>query len=238
MNNKESAHIYQNLLRSGGWFKSLPDALQTELLDAAVVLYLKSGQVLFAQGDSVQGLYSVVSGVISIARQREDGKEALLTLMESPTWFGEITLFDRMDRTHNAVAVSDAVLIHITGEKLDRILKSEPRYWQNFGQLLTGKMRMMMNQAEDLALRTTAQRLAKRLVFFAESFDSHHDRSRRVIQIQQEQLALMLNITRQTTNQMLKDLERQALIKLVYGAIEIIDLEGLRTFSDHLSEKK
>lgn len=238
MNGKEPARTYQNLLRSGSWFKSLPDSLQKELLDAAVVLHLKSGQLLFAQGDSAQGLFAVISGAISIGRQREDGKEALLTLLESPNWFGEITLFDRMDRTHNAFAVSDSVLIHISGEKLDQILDSEPRYWQNFGQLLTSKMRMMMNQAEDLALRTTAQRLAKRLVFFAESFDSHQDRSRRVIQIQQDQLALMLNITRQTTNQMLKDLERQALIKLVYGAIEIIDLEGLRNFSDHLSEKK
>ena len=238
MNGKETAHTYQNLLRSGNWFKSLPDSLQKELLDAAVVLHLKSGQLLFSQGDSAQGLYAVISGAISIGRQREDGKEALLTLMESPNWFGEITLFDRMDRTHNAFAVSDSVLIHISGEKLDQILEDEPRYWQNFGQLLTSKMRMMMNQAEDLALRTTAQRLAKRLVSFAESFDSHQDRSRRVIQIQQDQLALMLNITRQTTNQMLKDLERQALIKLVYGAIEIIDLEGLRNFSDHLSEKK
>lgn len=238
MNSKETAHLYQNLLLSGSWFKSLPDSLQNELLDAAGVVHLKSGQLLFAQGDSAQGLYAVISGAISIGRQREDGKEALLTLLESPNWFGEITLFDRMDRTHNAFAVADSVLIHISGEKLDQILEDEPRYWQNFGQLLTSKMRMMMNQAEDLALRTTAQRLAKRLVSFAESFDSHQDRSRRVIQIQQEQLALMLNITRQTTNQMLKDLERQALIKLVYGAIEIIDLEGLRNFSDHLSEKK
>ncbi len=238
MNGKEPAQTYQNFLRSGSWFKSLPDSLQKALLDASVVLHLKSGQLLFAQGDSAQGLFAVTSGAISIGRQREDGKEALLTLLESPNWFGEITLFDRMDRTHNAFAVSDSVLIHISGEKLDQILENEPRYWQNFGQLLTSKMRMMMNQAEDLALRTTVQRLAKRLVSFAESFDSHQDRSRRVIQIQQDQLALMLNITRQTTNQMLKDLERQALIKLVYGAIEIIDLEGLRNFSDHLSEKK
>lgn len=238
MNGKETAHIYQNLLRSGSWFKSIPDSLQKELLDAAEILHLKSGQLLFAQGDAAQGLYAVISGTISIGRQREDGKEALLTLLESPNWFGEITLFDRMDRTHNAFAVADSVLVHISGEKLDQILENEPRYWQNFGQLLTSKIRVLMNQAEDLALRTTAQRLAKRIVLFAESYDSQQDRSRRVIQIQQEQLASMLNITRQTTNQILKDIERLGLIKLIYGAIEIIDLEGLRTFSDQFAEKK
>lgn len=238
MNGKETAYNYQNLLRAGNWFKSLPDSLQTELLDAAVVLHLKSGQLLFSQGDSAQGLYAVISGAISIGRQREDGKEALLTLLESANWFGEITLFDRMDRTHNAFAVSDSVFVYIAGDKLDQILEREPRYWQNFGQLLTSKMRMMMNQAEYLALRTTAQRLAKRLVLFAESYDPQQDRSRRVISIQQEQLALILNITRQTTNQILKELEKMGLIKLIYGAIEIIDLDGLHTFSDQFAEKK
>ncbi len=49
---------------------------------------------------------------------------------------------------------------------------------------------------------------------------------------------MMLFITRQTTNQILKDLERQGFIKLVYGAIEIIDFEGLRLFADTSTETK
>lgn len=39
---------------------------------------------------------------------------------------------------------------------------------------------------------------------------------------------MMLFMTRQTINQVLKDLARQQLIKLHYGAIEILDLEGLK----------
>ncbi len=232
MNPVDSAYRYEPLLHMGQWFAELPVALKTMLLDAATVVHLHAGQVLFEQNDPAHGLYAVISGCISVSRQRADGKEALLTLMESPHWFGEITLFDRMKRTHNAVALSETVLIHIRGETLDQLLKKEPHYWQNFGQLLTDKVRMLLNQAEDLALLSSAQRLANRLVFFAENAGHKTDRSRRVIPIPQEQLAMMLYLTRQTTNQLLKDLERQGLIKLVYGAIEILDLEGLRTFAN------
>jgi CRP/FNR family cyclic AMP-dependent transcriptional regulator len=232
MNPKESASHYEELLRSGKWFGTLPDALRKSLLESAVIARLNSGQLLFSQDDPLQGIYAVVSGGISIGRHREDGKEALLTLIDPPNWFGEITLFDRMNRTHHAYAVGDTLLVHIAGNVLDQILEKEPRYWQNFGQLLTEKLRILLNQAEDLALRTTAHRLAKRLVLFADNYGSWKDRSRRTNPIPQEQLAMMLFITRQTTNQILKDLERQGLIKLVYGAIEIIDFDGLNAFAD------
>lgn len=232
MNPKETAYHYEGLLQSGRWFGSLPDALRKSLLDSATIVHLSAGQMLFSQDDPLHGIYAVLSGGISIGRHREDGKEALLTLIDPPNWFGEITLFDRMNRTHHAYAIGDTILVHIAGNTLDQILEKEPRYWQNFGQLLTEKLRILLNQAEDLALRTTAQRLAKRLTLFADNYGNWKDRSRRTINIPQEQLAMMLFITRQTTNQILKDLERQGLIKLVYGAIEIIDFEGLGAFAD------
>ncbi|MCY1502680.1 Crp-like helix-turn-helix domain protein [compost metagenome] len=51
---------------------------------------------------------------------------------------------------------------------------------------------------------------------------------RRVIQLAQEQLAMMLAISRQTTNQILKELEAQGALRLTYGEIEILDLECLK----------
>jgi CRP-like cAMP-binding protein len=219
---------------NGFWFAGLPEALRTKLMAEANIIRLESGQRLFAQGDAEYGMYAVISGGMSISRQREDGKEALLTLIETPNWFGEITLFDRGCRTHDAHAVGKTVLVEVKGATLDRILIEQPAYWQHFGQLLTLKIRILLDQAEDLAIRTTAQRLAKRLCMLAMSNGELTGRSKRVIEVQQEQLAMMLFITRQTTNQILKNLERHGLIKLIYGAVEILDLEGLQRYSEQI----
>ena len=46
----------------------------------------------------------MVEGAIRISAVSENGKEALLILVEAPHWFGEIALFDGQARTHDAYA--------------------------------------------------------------------------------------------------------------------------------------
>ncbi len=227
-----SALILQTL-HNGVWFNSLPESLRTAMMAAANILRLEPGQRLFAQGDPNHGLYAIISGGISIGRQREDGKEALLAVIEPPNWFGEITLFDRGCRTHDAIAVSKTVLVEVNGTALDGILSEQPSYWQYFGQLLTLKIRLLLDLSEDMALLSNAQRLAKRLLLMAVSNGELTGRSKRVVEVPQEQLAMMLFITRQTTSHILKSLERDGLIKLIYGKIEILDFYGLKRFAEH-----
>jgi len=52
-----------------------------------------------------------------------------------------------------------------------------------------------------------------------------------VIRVQQDQLGAMLSISRQTVNQILKDLEAQGLLHRARGSIEILDLAQLRKFA-------
>ena len=83
---------------------------------------------------------------------------------------------------------------------------------------------------EDLALLPAPQRLARRLVMMAEGYGqwTAEGQLRRVIGISQEQLSLMLAISRQTTNQILKDLEARQLVRVQRGEVEILDLAALR----------
>ncbi len=226
-----SAHRYAPLLLQGSWFGRISPELRQSLLDQAKIVVFKAGQEIFAYGDESQGLYAVVEGCVSVSRYRQDGKEALLTLIDPANWFGEITLFDKQKRTHRASAIGESTLLYLDGQSLEKLLTQHPQYWQEFGLLLTHKMRVLMDMAEDLAVCSTAQRVAKRLVLIAENYGMWTDRSRRMIDTPQEQLAMMLFMTRQTINQVLKELARQQLIKLHYGAIEILDLEGLKKFA-------
>ena len=226
-----SAHRYAPLLLQGSWFSRISPELRQSLLDQAKIVVFKAGQEIFAYGDESQGLYAVVEGCVSVSRYRQDGKEALLTIIDPANWFGEITLFDKQKRTHRASAIGESTLLYLDGQSLEQLLTQHPQYWQEFGLLLTHKMRVLMDMAEDLAVCSTAQRVAKRLVLIAENYGMWTDRSRRMIDTPQEQLAMMLFMTRQTINQVLKELARQQLIKLHYGAIEILDLDGLKKFA-------
>jgi Mn-dependent DtxR family transcriptional regulator len=52
--------------------------------------------------------------------------------------------------------------------------------------------------------------------------------SARTLHVSQEKLSAMLSISRQTVNQMLKELEHEGLLQLGRGNIEILNLEGLK----------
>jgi CRP-like cAMP-binding protein len=70
-------------------------------------------------------------------------------------------------------------------------------------------------------------RLARRLAMMAEGY-GEREHQRRTVEVSQEQLAQMLSTSRQTANQLLKELAARGLIRLSYGTIEILDLAGLR----------
>lgn len=218
---------YLPRLLDGLWFHQLPEALREALLDAAVLRRLESGQRLFSRGDKPCGLYAVLEGAIRIGAVGSSGKEALLTLIEPPSWFGEISLFDGQPRTHDAYAEGATLLLNVPQPALLALLEREPRYWRDLALLMSQKLRLAFVALEEMSLLPASLRLARRLVMIAEGY-GWASGARRVIHLSQEQLALMLAISRQTTNQILKDLEAQGILRLTYGGIEILAPERLR----------
>jgi CRP-like cAMP-binding protein len=219
--------VWRSRLDKGQWFSHLPVPLQDSLLAAARVRRLSPGQRLFKRGDPPCGLYAVLEGSVRIGAVSEQGKEALLSLVESPHWFGEICLFDGQPRTHDAFALGHCVLLHIPQTVLLRLLDEQPAYWRQLALLMSQKLRLTFINLEQLSLMPTAARLAHRLLMIAEGY-GEIDPPRRVLQLPQEQLASMLSLSRQTTNQILKDLQGQGIVNLKYGEIEILDVERLR----------
>jgi len=219
--------VWRARLMRGQWFSHLPVSLQDSLLGAARVRHLSAGQCLFQRGDPPCGLYAVLEGAVRVGAVNEQGKEALLGLVESPNWFGEICLFDGQPRTHDAFGVGQSMLLHLPQTVLLKMLDEQPGHWRQLALLMSQKLRMTFINLEQLSLLPAPARLAHRLLMIAEGY-GQLDEPRRVLQLPQEQLAAMLSLSRQTTNQILKDLQGQGILRLGYGEIEILDVQRLR----------
>jgi CRP-like cAMP-binding protein len=218
---------FHEVFRGGRWFGGLPRPFQEQLLAAAIPRRLGKGEQLFARGDPPSGLFGVAEGALTIGAAAADGREALLALVEPPMWFGEISTLDGQPRTHDAVAKEPSLVVQVPQAALDSILDAEPRYWRDIGVLATSKLRLVLHVVED-TVQPLSVRLCRRLVLAAERYGEWQDRSSRVVDLRQDQLAAMLSTSRQTVNQLLKELEARGLVRLAYGAIEILDLDRLR----------
>jgi len=218
-------------LLQGHWFQALPPRFQDSLLALARQRELAAGQYLFQRGDAPCGLYALLDGAMRVGAVATDGKEALLTLIEAPHWFGEISLFDGQPRTHDAQALGPTRLLWIPQAPLLNLLEQQPRHWRDVALLMSHKLRVVFVALEQQSLLAAAPRVAHRLLQIAAGYGELRG-SRRVLQLSQEQLALMLSLSRQTTNQILKSLQQEGALRLGYGEIEIIDPARLQALAN------
>ena len=218
---------WRTRLACGHWFSHLPEPFQHSLLAQARQRQLAAGQTLFKRGDPPCGLYAVLDGALRISAVNEHGKEALLSLVEFPYWFGEICLFDGLPRTHDACAVGPCTLLQVPQQALLNILNESPQYWRDLALLMSQKLRLSLINIEQLSLMPASMRLAHRLLMIVEGY-GEAEYSKSVLQLPQEDLAAMLSLSRQTTNALLKDLQAQGIVRLGYGEIEILDAQRLR----------
>ncbi|KAF1010491.1 MAG: Transcriptional regulator SdrP [Pseudomonas fluorescens] len=151
----------------------------------------------------------------------------MLSLVALPYWFGEICLFDGLPRTHDAIASGACTLLQVPHQAMLKILDESPQYWRDLALLMSQKLRLSFINLEQMSLMPAAMRLAHRVLMIAEGY-GEIGQSRRVLQLSQEDLAAMLNLSRQTINALLKELQAQGIVRLGYGEIEILDVHRLR----------
>ncbi|MDR3419055.1 MAG: Crp/Fnr family transcriptional regulator [Nevskia sp.] len=218
---------YAPLLRTSRWFSSLPAELQDQMMDAAVLRQLAAGQQLYGRGGPPCGCYCVLEGAVGVTGIGAAGKEMLVAHIDPPKWFGETTLFDDLPRLQAAHAEIPSLLLHVPQPAMESILRGQPAYWHDFGRLVAQKLRLALATIEDMALSPAAVRLPRRLLLLAEGYGDALVANPR-LKVHQEQLAMMLSLSRQTANQILQDLAARGVLRLGYGEIEILDFDLLR----------
>lgn len=201
------------------WFAALSRPQQQQLLSFGRRRQLQAGQPLFSRGDAFCGIYVLLAGQLLISGLHQSGRQALLTLLTPGQWLGEIALFDQQPRTHDAAALQDTVLWHLPKAALQQLVSTDPLWWQAFGQLLTSKLRQVFIELEDRAVLSAGQRLARRLCQLSQQ--------QAAVPLQQEQLGQLLSLSRQTTNQLLRQLVAQGLIQTQYGGITVLNRPAL-----------
>jgi CRP/FNR family transcriptional regulator, cyclic AMP receptor protein len=211
-------------LSANAWFGSLPLSERLAVLSACEWLRLGRGELLFRQGDKVKpgagALYCLVKGRLKVSNLREDGKEAILAVLEPGSWFGEIALIDHQPRPHDGTALGPTELLALPRPAFDALMKTSA-FSAAMCRMLTGRMRLLYGMVEDAILRSTPARVARRLLLLARNDANRAQGALVVLAVSQEALAMMLGISRQTLSKELRALAAQGAIRLGYGRIEI-----------------
>lgn len=215
------AQALLDALARNGWFGALPADVRAQMVAQGELVRLRPGEMLFRQGDAASGLYALVSGTLKMSSLREDGREAILAVLEPGVWFGEISLIDGAPRTHDATAIGPVTVLVLPQAAFDALME-QAVFARAVARLMAGRIRLLYGIVEDAALRSTRARIARRLLLLARGDVTLSPLQRPRVPVSQEGLAMMLGISRQTLSKQLRLLADQGAIVLGYGYIEVV----------------
>ncbi|HEY2925634.1 Crp/Fnr family transcriptional regulator [Piscinibacter sp.] len=215
-------------IESGSWFSRLSLPLRNAILSRSVVRRLNDGALLSSRGEPADEWCGVAKGAVRVSSVSLSGKQITLTYVEPGVWFGDISLFDGLPRTHDANAHGATTLLVVRKPDFKELLAQHVELYDALLRLNCRRLRLMFDVVEDLNTKPLAARLAKQILLLARSYGIEDGEEIRIgLQLAQEDLAQMLGASRQRVNQELKGFERDAAVRIEPTRLVVLSKEKL-----------
>jgi CRP-like cAMP-binding protein len=111
-----------DLLRNVAIFKDLDDSELGEVAEKCKEEKYESGAYIFREGEAGNRLYLIVSGEVRISRDVPGSGEEALAVLKPGALFGEMSVFDRSERSTHAISNGGCTLLTITRPDFEMML--------------------------------------------------------------------------------------------------------------------
>lgn len=206
------------------WFGSLAAGPRGSLIGAARERRLEHGALVYGAGDAPNGFWAVIEGEVRLKGYPAPGMEFLALAVRPGGWFGEVSTIDGGPRPHDAVAFGVTRLLHVSMASFTRLASETPALYHDLARLVCRRERMALDFVSRFLAMPGHVRLA-RLLLVLTAVDAPD------LHMRQEDLAIMLGVSRQTLNRHLGILAASGAIDRSYGRVRVNDRSWLRDCS-------
>jgi CRP/FNR family cyclic AMP-dependent transcriptional regulator len=215
-------------LQSVPFFSNLKSDEVSELTGRLVIRRFGTGQVIFHHGDPGGLLYIISGGKVKIAHSTPDGQEALLAILGSGDFFGELALLDDSPRSATAEALEPTVTLTLHRTDFRRFISSNPDFAMHVLQSMARNIRRLNSQLSDIFFLDLAGRLARTLLRLADRHGRPVEEGILIdLSLTQTDLAEMTGATRVSINKALGRFRRAGWVQAKGRRFTILDREGL-----------
>lgn len=221
-------NLHTSLQESAAWFDLLDPAQQERVVRDTTIALVEPGTIIEHKGGLAYAWIGVLSGLVKVSVGNAEGKMASLTGVPTGGWIGEGSLLKREHRKYDVVALRQSVIARLRGETFDWLLDNSIPFNRYLLHQLNERVAQFIGKAEYDRLLAPDARVARCL---AELFNPllYPSKSMR-LEITQEEIGYLARTSRQRTNQALGALEAAGLLKVEYGAVQVLDLGGLKEY--------
>ena len=217
------------MLRASSWTRSLAPAELERVARETIVRDLPVGVPVCRKGEPVEHWIGLIDGLVKMTSVSPEGKTMTFTGVTSGGWFGEGSLLRDKHRRYDVVTLRESRVAYMPSATFHWLLDSNIGFNRFLLIQLNERLAQFIAMVEHERLLEPDARVARSLAGLFNPLlypDQATD-----VQLSQEELGYLCGVSRQRVNQALHRVEKAGLLKVDYGRIRIVDLEGLRNFT-------
>lgn len=146
------------------YFAHVSDSHLAGLAEGALRREFAAGSVIFLEGDPSAGLWVLENGRVKAYKLSPDGQEYILRFFGPGDTFNDLAALDNAPNAASTMAVTDVMAWVIPTAVFRDALQENHELALAVIQGLAGRVRHLVGQVEDLALRPVTARLARFLL--------------------------------------------------------------------------
>jgi CRP/FNR family transcriptional regulator len=220
-----------DLLHAVPAFSALAEEELAKVAEVAMPRTLKTGEVVFREGDESDTCYIVRAGHARAVREHPDGRSLTLSNFGPGDIFGELAMFGNERRSATVEALDHLELLAILGSDMRRLLREHPEIAVKLLTALAGRLRDTNERLTRQSFQTVQSRVAAVLGQLVDAARREGAAERDVlITATQADLAQLAGSSRESASRFLAVLERAGIISQGRGKLTVHDPAALERY--------
>jgi CRP/FNR family transcriptional regulator len=153
-----------NTLRGCQLFAGLPVNDLENIAAVTVIKSLDKGEYLFREGERAVGFYVIQRGALNVHRVNAAGKEQVIHIFRAGESFAEVALASETGYPADAAALESSQVLLVQKEGMLGLLRRQPELALRMLASMSGHLRVLVAQLEDLTMKDVETRLANWLI--------------------------------------------------------------------------
>ena len=220
--------LSESIALAAAWFHLLTPEQQARVDRDTALQRVVAGTTIERRGEPSHAWIGVIAGLVKVSVGNADGKMASLTGVPVGGWIGEGSLLKREHRRYDIVALRDSIIARMPAATFEWLLDTSIPFNRFLLHQLNERVAQFIGKAESDRLHDPDARVARCLAELVHP-QLYPGMGMR-LDITQEEVGCLARVSRQRVNQALHTLETQGLLRVEYGAVEVLDLKGLRHY--------
>ena len=210
-------------------FSQLSDTELNYLASQARIKRINTGDVVIQVNDKTQGLYIVISGVVTLTLISEEGESRVVEIIYPGQSFAEALLFLDKPSPVRAEMINGGELLFVPGRDLVKLAGESSNFTRSMLAGLSLRLHTLVVDIQSCSLNRAHQRVIGYLLGEMREADI---KSNTIIclPVSKKLVASMLDLSAETFSRVLHDLSEQGLVKIDGRKIEIINMLALKSY--------